>query len=452
MPPPASIPAELKALLGLRRAEIRALHSTGASGLDVARATTAMVDAIVWRAFSETTATLPGPQREAVPRQLALVAVGGYGRGDLAPYSDVDLLFLHAPRPSVVVRETISQLVRTLWDVGLKLSQSVRTPAGCIGFARQDFKARTALTERRLVAGSRPLFEDLDRRTRRLFSPGASRRFVRQALAERAAEHRDHFTATACLLEPNVKTSPGGLRDLHLLRWVATARYGEHEPEQLRRCGLLSAEDADALAGAFEFLHRIRNELHFRAGTAQDLLSREEQLRLADRLGFPSDEFVLGVERFMQQYYRHTATLQDIVARFVERAGEPDEPPGIFDRLRTRHAADGFVIERGYVGLDPHAPADRAGEAETALRLFDLARGLGIPVNHATLERIRTAASSCEVTPAARSLFFQCLAKPQRLGDLLRNLHRARLLERLIPAVAHARCLIQFNRFHAYGG
>src|SRR5262249_36983207 len=156
------------------------------------------------------------------------------------------------------VQEVVNALVRNLWDYGLKLSQSVRSPQDAIEFARIDLPMRTSLTEARLLAGSQALFADLQKRNHRLISSTSITKFIEQVVQERAKEHQDYF-ATVNLLEPNVKKSPGGMRDVHLLRWIALPRYGTRDPQLLRAAGVITPEDSQTLMLGIEYLARIRN-------------------------------------------------------------------------------------------------------------------------------------------------------------------------------------------------
>lgn len=441
--------ASLKEYLARERRQVEALHRAGALGGQVSSALTDLYDRVVGRCYREAVERLCFSERPYALRELALVAVGGYGRGDVSPYSDVDLLFLHVHRPRSSVLELVSALVRDLWDAGLKLSQSVRSPSDAIAFARKDFPLRTSLMEARLVAGSAALFAELQRRCHRLHASSSLEGFIDACLQERAQEHHD-TVASVNLLEPNVKKSPGGLRDVHLVRWIALPRYGTRDPEMLRVGGVLTAEDAQTLSAGAEFLYRIRHELHFHARGAQDVLTREEQVRIARWLGFGDQGPLLGVERFMQQYYRHTTALHDLAMRFADGARRRSPARRALERLLIRRVEGHFLLGRQTIAFDPQADPEVLRRAELLLGLFDLARRHRVSVSHETLERVRSAVATADLTPEARRRFLEIMAEPEGLGELVRNLHRVGLLGRLIPAFEHARCLMQFNQYHKY--
>jgi [protein-PII] uridylyltransferase len=440
---------DLKARLARERQNIQALHRNGALGEQVSAALTELYDRVIVRGYQDALERLPAGQRPELLGELAIVAVGGYGRGDLSPYSDVDLLFLRAPGASSRAGETISALVRDYWDMGLKLSQSVRTPAECAAFARRDLAHRTSLTEARLLVGSPALFAELQRRSHRLMASLSINRFIDAVLRERSQEHMDSV-ASVHLLEPNVKKSPGGLRDVHLLRWIALPRYGTRDPEMLRVGGVILAEDAQTIRTAAEFLYRLRHELHFQAGGAQDLLTREEQERIAAWLGFESQGPLLGVERFMQHYYRQTTALHDLVIRFADGARKRSIFRRVINRLLTERVEESFIVDRETIAIDPSASDEVLKRADVLLRLFDLARQKRVSVAHKTMERIRPAVAHCAITPAALERFRGLISNPDGLGTLVRDLHRIGLLGRFIPAFEHARGLMQFNQYHKF--
>src|SRR5579862_3412596 len=439
-------PLHLKGLLKRQREEIRSRHDAGALGGQIATALTDLYDRVITAAYQLALEKVSGSVRPSLLENLALVAVGGYGRGDTAPYSDVDLLFLKSKKAGPAEQDVVNSLVRDLWDYGMKLSQSVRTPEDTIAFARQDLPLRTSLTEARLLVGSQALFADLQRRNHRLIATTSLTRFIDQALQERRKEHQDYF-ATVNLLEPNVKKSPGGMRDVHLLRWIALPRYGTRDPQMLRAAGVLTLEDSQTISSATEFLSRIRNELHFHAGQAQDVLTRDEQVRVAKWMQFESQGPLLFVERFMLQYHRQTTALHDAVMRFAQGARTPGFFRSLVNRFSTRIVEGHYVVASDSIALREEAPADKA---ETLLRLFDLARKHGVEVTHDSLERVRKATPSAVLTPESRKIFLQILSDPKGLGLLIRDLHRVGLLGRFIPAFEHARCLMQWNQYHKY--
>ena len=234
-----------KARLQTLRDQARERYAGGAPGLQVAALICEMTDRLVRELFEEALAPLDPPARESVRRQTAIVAVGGTGRGELAPFSDVDLLFLHAARCGDSLFECVAQAVRDCWDAGLKLGHSVRTPANALATARSDPQFATALVEARLLWGDERLFQSFQSRFHRQIARNRYADFYREIVSARQAE-RAQFGESERQLEPDVKRSAGGLRDIHLIRWIGFARYGTTDIDLLRLEGALTRDDAQA--------------------------------------------------------------------------------------------------------------------------------------------------------------------------------------------------------------
>lgn len=456
--------SELKQTLIDGRDEIRSAHDAQRTAgertvaarsrcaAEIGQALTALCDHIIEELYRPALEELSSESRSLVSNGLSLIALGGYGRRDLAPYSDIDLLFLADPacEDHPVVREFVSRLVRDLWDVGLKLSQSVRSTAGCIAAAKQDLTCRTALTEARLLIGNQQEFTVLQSRVRRSLQSAPINRLVDSILSERSREHYDYHAQTVLLLEPNLKKSPGGLRDMHMMRWIALARYGEQSLDGLQATGAIRSDDLATLNEGQAFLQYLRHEMHFQAGSAQDVLTRDEQIRLAGWLEFRDEAGLLGVERFMREYYRRTGAIHEVVMRFIENARKRP----VLDRL-IRHVASSrvekhFLRTRHTLTIAADSMDVVLGDPELILQLFDCARGYGVTVDHEIVERIRSLNGILVITPEARRRFLAMLDNPPGLSHLIRALHKVNLLCRLLPPFEHARGLIQFNLYHRY--
>ncbi len=299
---------EAKAFLAEKRTKLREQHEIGSPGIQVSNGLADCLDTIMIGLFESILADL-GDASQNLRSQLALVALGGYGRRDVAPFSDVDLMLLHRTADLGRLEQVAQRLVADVSDVGLTLGFSVRSPAEACRLASRNVMIFTSQVESRLVAGSEAVFESFISRFQR-----QTRRRHRANIAriEDARRHeRSQYGETVFLLEPNIKRSVGGLRDIHLLRWVGFARYGEASPSSLQLQGVLSKEDERAIRRALQFLLRLRNELHFHAGRPYDVLYRAEQMRIAETWGYEGSESILPVERFMSDYFLHTQNVRN---------------------------------------------------------------------------------------------------------------------------------------------
>ncbi len=450
---PASFAARIehaRRQMARRREEIRQAHIAGASSVHVATSLAALVDGVVAglvRAALES----QGPAAAVeFPGRIALVAVGGYGRLELAPFSDIDLLFLYQPTARALASALCEQLVRDFWDAGLSLGWSLRTPAECISLARQDISVHTALLEARLLIGSRELVASLAGQVARLTRGARCNGFLDAITAERRQEQAKYGSAVH-LLAPDVKKSTGGLRELHLIRWAARARYGIAGLDDLGRAAM-PAHDVATLREAHAFLLRVRNDLHFHVGRGQDSLSLPDQVRLAETFGYRDQSGQLGVERFMQHYYRHGDALAEAAERFVRSCRRQPAWAAVRRRWQTRRLGDQFVLTDGEIAPAAELLLTIVGSLEGLARLFALAREHRATVEPRIREQIRLNLGSLD-SPASASAcraFLEMLAQPDHLGPVLHAMHGVGVLERLIPEFAHARGLIQFNQYHKY--
>lgn len=437
-------------LLAQGRQKLRAQHDKGSPGIQVSQALADLFDRVLIGLFAPTLTLWRDELPHGGKDQVALVALAGYGRRDVAPYSDIDLMVLHTPAVTAYIPTLASRITRDLSDLKVDFGQQVCTIGQACEIARGDARVWTALAEARLLTGSESLFQ----RFRTAFGHIARWRRGRliDAIFAARAEQRSQFGETELVLQPNVKESGGGLRDLHLLRWIALARWGVADADDLQLHGRLSPTEARTLRAAQELLLRVRNELHFHAGKAVDTLDRGEQLRLADKHPFPEVPGLTPVEQFMRDYFLHTTQVSQIVRRFVTNAR-----PGprwaelaipLFGRLVERDFRAGPTL----IMHTRRGAAKLRTELVETLRLANLANAYDKRIAHRTREIIRTAAPALPegLSPAAAEQFWQMLADPPRLGEMLRFLHETRILEKVVPPFAHARCLVQFNEYHHY--
>ncbi len=442
---------QVREQLARRRGEIRELHAGGALGSQVVAALTVMVDGVVSRLTGAAVDELSREDAAAFESGMAVVALGGYGRAELAPFSDVDVMFLYQPEVKRIAEHLCDRLVRDFWDVKLVLGSSLRSLAECTALARKDLSIHTSLLEARHVVGCTFLTQELLGQISRLATGRRADRFITAALTARAAEQAKSGSSVH-LLEPDIKKSKGGLRELHLMRWIAHARYGMAGIDRLERAGLISPEDADTLRAAREFLFRIRNELHFFNDRAQDILTWDEQTRLAKICGYQDKPGMLAVEQFMQQYYRHSAALDELVDRFVRRCRHPSLVRRLLRPLNEQRIERDFRISGGEIAPTAQALPGVLASMNRTVYLFTLANRKRVNVADQVREQIRLAASKWNGgdLAAARGTFLAMLNEPGNLAQTLRHLHALGILEKLIPEFAHAHGLIQFNQYHKY--
>jgi [protein-PII] uridylyltransferase len=433
--------------LDARRSAIAAAHAKGAAGADVVRALADLADEVLLNLYNA------GSEAQAEQTGVCLVALGGYGRRELAPYSDIDVMFLYAPSHATQGKGISTRVLHGLWDLGFQVGHSLRSVEDCLSLGQGDLIVRTSLMEARGLAGDQQLFEQFARTFRERVTSKAVGQFMTQKLEERRAEYA-RFGVTNFLLEPNVKKSRGGLRDYHLLQWIALARYGLSSIHELVAEGKLASGDAAALSEAHEFLRRVRNELHFYAGRAQDILTFDEQLRIAGHWEFVNAPHLLSVEKFMQQYYRHSTRISDVTTQFVSGAMTRSFWRRIADWLPARQIEGFFILTRDEITVPAALRQQFLSDGTLILRLFQLAQLYGLSIAHELLqiisERLMDLPDSAFWSEDSGSRFLAILAGPARVAEILTLMHRVRLLERLIPAFGPVRGLMQFNAYHKF--
>lgn len=416
--------------------------------MEIVTALTTLADEILLDLYRDSASS-----EETEPAGIALVALGGYGRRELSPYSDIDLMFLYAPGAEQTARAISTAVLHALWDLGFQVGHSLRTVADCVSMGRADLTVRTALMEARRLVGDSGLVAEFHRMFREQVGGKGVQDFLVQKLEERRNEF-GRFGSTNFLLEPNLKKSRGGLRDLHLLKWTALARYDTSAFEDLVKGGMLSPGDAAALEEAQSFLWRVRNELHFYAGRAQDILTFDEQIRIAGLWGYKDTPHLLSVEQFMQQYYRHSTRVSEIAAQFVSRSMIRTFRQRLASWLPARQVEKFFALTREEITVPSHLRAEFIRDGARVLRLFHLAQvyGLGVAddlVQDLT-ERLAAVPDSAFAGESVHRSFRAILGGSNHVAATLGAMHRVRLLERIIPAFGRVRGLMQFNAYHKY--
>ncbi|MEO5367024.1 MAG: [protein-PII] uridylyltransferase, partial [Magnetococcus sp. WYHC-3] len=281
------------------RARLRASHLEGATGLQTVRGHTFLMDALLTRLF-----LLLRPHDLHQHNDMALFATGGYGRGELAPHSDVDLLFLIPENPSAEMNARIEKTLYFLWDLGVDLGQAVRTLTECRDIAAGDLEVQTSLLESRFLSGNRELAHDF--RTVMLDDTlvGENARDFFHAKMREMKERHERFGNSRFYLEPNIKENPGGLRDIHTFGWISKYRFRVNRVRELIPLGIITEAEHQAFNRCREFLRRVRCALHYQADRREDRLTFNYQLEIAREFGYRDRPGHLGVEQFMRRYYQ----------------------------------------------------------------------------------------------------------------------------------------------------
>ncbi|MFO1043962.1 MAG: [protein-PII] uridylyltransferase [Planctomycetaceae bacterium] len=443
--------AKLKLRLDEIRRQVRDRFAQGASAVHTTGLQSELFDAFVVSVFQERLQELPAEEISNVESQSAVVAVGGSGRGEMCPYSDVDLLFLHSPDIAPIYEPLASQVQRDFWDCGLKIGASVRTLSDSMQWARQEPQFATSLIDARWLWGSTPLVDQLRSRFLRTVVRTRRTQFIADAIASRDKERID-YGATNQQLEPDLKRSQGGLRDLHLIRWIGFARYETGDIDSLRLHTAITMEESRRLVHAHEFLTSLRIDLHLAAGKEQDVLTREDQLRIANQRGIQAVGAQIPVERFMQEYFQHSSAVADIARRFVNRTKQLSWSEKFFQFVMSYRVDDIYYVGTEYLDIPPRHRASAISTLEGILKLFMTAARYRVCVAPHLLEMIKAKAirPAPQLSAEASHSFLELLRTSGKLGIALRGMHETGVLEAVLPCWQHIRCLLQFNQYHHF--
>src|SRR6185437_11657998 len=305
----------LKAALAAGREEVKKRFDAGATGTETVAALSFLIDQLVRVLYDFVASRIYPIANPTAGERMALIAVGGYGRGELAPFSDIDLLFLTAYKRTPHTEQVVEYLLYTLWDMGLKVGQSTRSVEETIRHAQGDLTIRTAVLEARYIWGDQELFAELKRRFDAEIARKSATQFIEAKLAERNQRH-ERLGDSRYLVEPNVKEGKGGLRDLHTLFWIAKYVYRVDDIDKLVDLNVLSPKEAQRFARAQNFLWTVRCHLHFIAGRAEDRLTFDRQGEVGTRMGYRAHAGTRGVERFMKHYFLIAKDVGDLTRIF----------------------------------------------------------------------------------------------------------------------------------------
>ncbi len=394
---------------------------------------------------------LPNPTES---ERLALLAVGGYGRAEMAPFSDVDLLFLTPYKITPWAESAIESMLYIFWDLHLKVGHSSRTVKDCIRLGRADYTIRTALLEHRFIGGYKPLEKELKRRLwNELFSSTATE-FIEAKLEERAKRHRKQG-GQRYMVEPNVKEGKGGLRDLQSLFWIDKYVHGVENAADLVQLGVFRQDEYDSFLAAENFLMAVRCHLHLIAGRAMDQLTFDMQVEVADRMGYKDKGGRRAVEHFMQDYFLHATAVGELTRIFLtalEARHVKKEPKLVGLFKRRKKVREGYtVIHNRLAIVDEKA---FLSDKLNLLRIFEEGLRTGLLI-HPDAMRLITAHldmidDEMRANKEATRIFRDLLLKHGNPERALRRMNELGVLGAFIPEFKPIVAMMQFNMYHAY--
>ncbi len=386
--------------------------------------------------------------------RLAMLAVGGYGRAEMAPFSDVDLLFLTPGKVTPWIETVVEEALYLLWDLRLKVGHATRSIGECLRLGRDDYTIRTSLLEHRHLAGDAALSANLGTRLRKDLFASTGRDFIEAKLKERGERHRKQG-GQRYMLEPNVKEGKGGLRDLQSLFWIAKYIHHVDRISDLVGLGVFTRAEYRAFEAAEDFLLAVRAHLHLINGRAMDQLTFDMQVEVADRMGFTDHGGRRAVEHFMQVYFRHATQVGELTRIFLtslEAAHVKSVPPlrGFFRRRKKVKA--GFVERQGRLAVAE--PEAFLSDPLNLLRTFDEGLRTGLLLHPDTMRLITANLALIDDRmrrdPEAARIFLDLMLKHGNPERALRRMNELGVLSAFVPEFAPIVAMMQFNVYHSY--
>jgi [protein-PII] uridylyltransferase len=446
--------APLKVALTAGRAEIRRRFETTGDGAATIREQCFLIDQLIRALFDLVTQVIYPLPNPTSGERLAIIAVGGYGRGELAPYSDIDLLFLLPYKRTPHTEQVVEYLLYLLWDLGLKIGHSTRSVDECLRQARSDLTIRTGLLEARYLWGEQALFNELRRRFDSDIVKGSAAQFVASKLAERDARHQ-RVGDSRYQLEPNIKEGKGGLRDLHTLFWIAKYIYRTDDVGKLVELGVLSAEESQRFGRAQDFLWTVRCHIHYLAGRAEERLTFDLQTEIGRRMGYTDHAGSRGVERFMKHYFLVAKDIGDLTRIFCAILEADQKHKRRLSWVRWgngRRSLGGFVVDGERLTI----PSEDffKNNPDGLLRLFHVAQQHELDIHPRALRAaslsLRLINQQLRDNVEANRLFLEILTSRKDPETALRRMNEAGVLGRFIPDFGRVVAQMQYDMYHVY--
>jgi [protein-PII] uridylyltransferase len=454
--------ARYKAFLKVETHRLKMGHRAGGGGVAICRARAAMLDVLVRNLWDSAKSNL-SPQAQKEFPSMGLVAIGGYGRAELNPHSDIDLLFLHdrqvaARRPLPHLSKIIDGVLYPLWDIGLKVGHSVRTIDDCITTANEDMQVKTSMIEARVVAGDEALFA----RFQKVLVAKCVNKHEDEYIAMRLQDQkvrRGKFGNSACMQEPNIKNGCGGLRDYQNLLWMAFFKYRTRSLTELQAHEMISENERKQLQAAYDFLLRVRTEMHYHVNRGMDVLSKSLQPAVAHNLGYAERSPSKRIEKFMRHLYVHSRNIFRITQIVEQRLALLPRPRKLSlrsflpaGRPSVSEPVDGFRILDGEI--QAASPRVFRDQPRRLMRLFLYAQQRGLEINPDLAQLVRNQLGLVDRAflsdEHVRETFLTILGQRGNVAPILRAMHETDLLGKYIPEFGKLTCLVQHEFYHQY--
>jgi len=456
--------ARYKTFLKVETHRLKMLHRAGGGGIEICAARAHIMDLLLRHFWDTAKGSLSAQAQKEFPK-IAFIALGGYGRGELNPHSDIDFMFLHAGqvggsgKPHPYLGRVIDGVLYPLWDIGFKVGHAVRTLEECVAEANKEMQSKTSVIEARLIAGDEGLFKKFQQTVVAKCVKGHEDEYIAMRLEDQSTRRAKNGNS-ACMQEPNVKNGCGGLRDFQNLLWMAFFKYGTRSLDDLQKQEFLTAAEHKQLDAAYDFLLRVRTEMHYLAPRPTDVLTKSMQPAVAAGLGYHDRSPSKRIEKFMRVFYTHsrnifliTSTLEQRLAlvpktlsRFSLRKLLPKGKPAVSEPL------DGFKFVDGEI----QAVSNRVfrDAPRRLMRVFLYAQQRGLRLHPDLVQLIRSQVSLVNRTFLAdehvHETFLTILNQRGDVARILRAMHDTGFLGKYMPEFGKLTCLVQHEFYHQY--
>ena len=446
-----SLVAQLKALSVDGRDRIEKCHRFGLGGIEIVEEYTRLADNVVQQIYED------GIQRGMLPEDapLTILALGGYGRAELNPYSDIDVMLVYDDSKISIgeLESFASHLVAVLWDVGYEVGHSCRSIKECIQATYDDFVSKTSMIESRYIVGTKEVHKQLLRQIAKHVYRRQIKKFTEQAIGEWKERHTSQGS-TIYLQEPDIKESVGGLRDFHTAIWITAVTYGIKDLHLLSKRNIISSSVAEASRASIDFLWWLRNELHYVTKRKTDKLSFEVQHTIAKNLGYSDEGSILAEEAMMRDYYLRAEHLSEFTSLIIDIVTDKDWAGSrMLKLMRSIKLSDGFSITDREISFQP-GQADFSTYPTRLMRLFvhkqQLGYSISSKVTQSVVANLHLIDEEFQSARANTEAFLSILGNSIRVAETLREMHRLEVLDCYLPEFSKIRSLVRYDRPHQF--
>ncbi len=444
-----------KKLLRKEKAKIKRWHRSGIGGREIIQAHTSLVDEVIQHVLLSM-ARLEIYAGADVLADFSLVAVGGYGRGELNPFSDIDLLFLLPEKPRRLTKTFIKDVLSVLWEFDMEIGHSSRTIKDCVKLAREDLTIKTSMIEIRFLVGNRGTYEKFYNAVHKNVLQKNVKQFLNSKLKEKYTRHGQD-DGVVCHPEPDIKNGPGGLRDYHNALWATAVRYGCHSLREIDAPHVLSQPEIESLYHSVDFSLRVRNELHYLAKKKTDVLAFDIQKKLAVNLGYRSSAAGQPVEEFMRDYYLHATNIHNFSQNLFEHCRQSKKSlKKVISSLTKKSVGHGFHISDSSLIYNGDAKGDFKEDKSLLLTALELCRKHQVMPDYKLRRQMRLNKNFVRAQSARgmrgkeiRDFLFSIL-DDAAAEKILRLMHDTRILEQILPEFGLVHCKVNHDFYHHY--